>query len=140
MYPGGVEQRAANIEAGAGRSAAELVADVTAACAALEAGFDSIDEAAWAEGRGSAFGNERPVRVLPFIRRRETEVHLADMGLRAFSFEDWSDDYVAEELRRQQDQRGGLPAGADTLAPKRRLAWLLEREVVPELGAPGAWT
>ncbi len=47
QYPGGVEQRRADIEAGAGRPAAELVADVAATSRAVAREMAELPEAAW---------------------------------------------------------------------------------------------
>jgi maleylpyruvate isomerase len=98
QYPGGAEQRSADIESGASRSAADLVADVRSACAALERAWDSASDAAWAAGEGRLMKDGTvPLTELVFRRWREVEVHHADLGL-SFGWRDWSDEYVDLEL------------------------------------------
>ena len=97
QYPGGLEQRAADIEAGAARPADELRDDVRATCARLERAWSSTTDQAWASGSGRT---TRGVMTLPeilFRRWREVEVHHADLGL-GFGWRDWSDEYVDLEL------------------------------------------
>jgi maleylpyruvate isomerase len=82
MYPGGAEGRAADIEAGSGRGAHELLADVIAAQRHLETAWAGLSHEAWADGLGLRSG-PRPTTVadMAFIRWREVEVHHADLGL-----------------------------------------------------------
>jgi maleylpyruvate isomerase len=142
-YPGGREQREQEIEGGAGRPASELVADVVAATAALEACWDGCAD--WS-AHGLSWGAVEPLTELPFKRWREVEVHHVDLGL-GFGFEDWTPGYVRRELRRAEmawratHPMGltGLPAGALALTPPRRLAWLLGRLAVDGLADPPAW-
>ena len=96
QYPGGHEQRNADIEAGAGRSGADLGDDVRATAAALEAVWGRMTPEAWA-GHGLSRGDPWPCRILPFHRWREVEIHHADLGL-GYSPRDWPEDYVAREL------------------------------------------
>jgi maleylpyruvate isomerase len=162
QYPGGNRQRADDIEAGAGRSAAELVADVTRACRELEAAWADATEEMWRTGAGRGGGAHVPLGELPSRRWRETEVHHADLDL-DFGWSDWSDAFVAAELERTVD---GLPerlapgqglhliatdsgqhwdVGADgdrieVAADSRRLlAWLLGRLDDPALPAVAPW-
>lgn len=97
QYQGGRPARAADIEAGAGRSEADLVADVAGACRRLEEAWEATPGDVWERGRGRVVGGEWPVAQLPFRRWREVEVHHADLGL-GFGWQDWSDGYVAGEL------------------------------------------
>ena len=146
MYPGGMDQRTADIEAGAARPPAALAADVLAAGAALEAAWAGLGDDVWATGRGTGPAGERPVRDLPFVRWREVEIHLVDLGLPAYGVDDWDAGYVVLELARQEAgyrARHGvaeLPAGARALAPARRVAWLVGRLAVPGLGDAGPWS
>src|SRR4029077_10081492 len=87
MYPGGREQRTADIEAGARRTAAELRDDVATTAAQLEAVWAAMPAAAWA-GRGIPFSGESTMAELLFIRWREVTVHHADLGL-GYSWSDW---------------------------------------------------
>ena len=144
QYVGGVDGRAAEIDAGAGRSAVELVADVRAANAALEAMWAGADQRTWSgEGIGAIAG---PVAVadLPFRRWREVEVHHVDLG-RGYTSANWPGDYVRLEVARQTMTWASrrpmglteLPPAALALAPHARLAWWLGRRVLADLPAAG---
>lgn len=100
QYPGGQEQRRADIEAGAHRPAAELVADVRDAAARLERTWQATPDAAWARGTGRTARGELGLAEIVFRRWREVEVHHADLGL-DFTWRDWSTEYVDLELDRQ---------------------------------------
>jgi maleylpyruvate isomerase len=145
QYPGGTAQRNADIEAGAGRGAAALVADVVAASARLEAAWAATTDASrQAEGLTAA----GPVSIsgLPFRRRRETLVHHADLGL-AYSWRDWPDDYVRLELAqltmlwasRKPMGLTTLPAAAMALSDHERAAWLLGRATFEGLEPAGIY-
>jgi maleylpyruvate isomerase len=135
QYPGGVEQRTNDIEAGCNRPAAELVADLVEAIGRLEAAWDTTPDEVWATGQGGSMARG-PVSLQEWVfsRWRETEVHHSDLGI-GFSWVNWSAPYVAEELRRatvtyaaqQPAGQGELPAGALALVPSERLAWLMGR-------------
>ena len=144
QYPGGAAQRAGDIEAGAGRSAAELVADVTAAVATLEAAWAATPDEVWRTGRGRTDPRgDVGLDELVFRRWRETEVHHNDLGI-GFTWARWSPAYVDEELRRATaryvDTEGELPAAALALVPAERLAWLLGRHWPDGLHEAPAWT
>jgi maleylpyruvate isomerase len=133
MYPGGLEQRAADIEAGADRSAAELRADVAAANDRLEAAFTAMTDEAWTGSGMAAFG---PVamREVPTRRRTEVEVHHVDLGL-GYRWSDWPTEFVRVEIQRltmlwnsrQPMGLTGLPAAALGVTEHHRAAWLLGR-------------
>ncbi len=143
QYPGGAEQRAQEIEDGSGRPAAELVADVAAACAALDRVWATTPDHVWQMEGQMAVG---PVRLddLPFRRWRETVVHHADLGL-SYSHRDWPADYVRLETQRatmlwtSRRSMGltTLPTVALALSDHDRLAWLLGRLDVPGLEPAG---
>jgi len=131
QYPGGPEQRAGDIAAGADRPAAELVADLTAAIAALEAAWDTTTDEVWATGRGqTAAVGDVGLDELVFRRWRETEVHHNDLGI-GFTWARWTAAYVEEDLRRVTARYvakdGEMPQAALALVPAERLAWLLGR-------------
>jgi maleylpyruvate isomerase len=139
QYPGGFDQRTADIEAGADRCAGELVADVLASSARLRDAWFAMDDAAW-RGEGRVVEGVWPVTDLPFRRWREVEVHHADLGLR-FTWRDWSRLYTERELARCVAASAGrtsdgreveIPPGADE---RSALAWLLGRADSPA-GAP----
>ena len=147
QYPGGSQQRAGDIGVGAARPAPDLVDDLQASCARLEAAWATAPPEVWEHGRARAGGGavEMAVHELPFRRWREVEVHHADLGLPGFGPDDWSSGYIRRELDRQlmawRASRpmgmGGLPAAANSLPPARRLAWLLGRIEVSGLDHPG---
>jgi maleylpyruvate isomerase len=143
QYDGGFEGRAAEIEAGAGRPAAEQVADVRTSAWALEAAWATCPSEGWAgHGRGSR-GDQIPVADLPFRRWREVVVHHVDLGL-GYGWSEWPAEYVRLELDRQVmawRARMGmglttLPPAALALHPNERLAWLLGRHQVADLADP----
>jgi maleylpyruvate isomerase len=102
VYPGGPDRRNADIEAGAGRSAAALVEDVRRACRELEEVWARTDGATWRSGQAGMFGagdDRFPLSWLPYRRWREAAVHRTDLGLSPEPFwSTWPDDFVASEL------------------------------------------
>lgn len=128
QYAGGLEQRASDIEAGARRPAAEVVADVHDSCRRLEAAWASMPDDAWAGHGYNSAGREWPCAVLPFHRWREVEVHHADLGL-AFSWKDWSSAYVDRELPHAVASLQNRLT--DPKARRRLTAWLLGRVDTP---------
>jgi maleylpyruvate isomerase len=143
MYPGGREQRTADIEAGAQRPASAIVADVESTAAALEREWEAMTETAW-DGTGETIAGPVPMRDLPFIRWRETIVHHADLGL-DFSWQDWDAEYVRVELNRltmlwaSRKPMGmtQLPPEVTAVTANHRVAWLLGRADVEGLGPAG---
>ena len=143
MYPGGREQRTGDIEAGSGRSAAELLADVTATASELEATWAAMPDEAWT-GRGITFAGELTMSDLLFIRWREATVHHADLGL-DFAWSDWDPEYVRAELARLTPLWASRkPMGLTELPPEalrvgdhHRVAWLLGRAEIEGLGPAG---
>lgn len=145
QYPGGAPARAAAIEAGAGRAARALVADVRSTIWVLEGAWASATAATWA-GHGvksHAGGGRVAVADLVAMRWRETEVHLADLDLGP-TWRDWSDDFVRMDVAsmttrwasRRPMGMAALPQAALRLDPRERLAWLLGRHEVAGLPAP----
>lgn len=136
QYPGGREQRNGDIEAGARRSAVDLVADLRAANAGLEQCWSSFE--VWPDGLG--------VDDLVQRRWREVEVHHADLGPSfGRSYRDWSAEYLRLDLRhftmlwdsRRPMGMTGLPPKVQALAEPDRLAWLLGRLAVPGVEPAG---
>jgi maleylpyruvate isomerase len=144
QYPDGAAQRSGDIEAGAGRPAAELVADVAVSIANLEAAWATTPDDVWRRGRGRLEASgDTGLDELVFRRWRETEVHHNDLGI-GFTWARWAPGYVAEDLRRHTaryiDTEGELPAAALALLPAERLAWLLGRHWPDGLHEAPAWT
>lgn len=143
MYPGGRDQRTGDIEAGARRTAAEIVADVTTTVVRLEAVWDAMPSSAWG-GRGITIAGEETMADLLFIRWRETEVHHADLGL-GFSWSDWDAEYVRLDLvrlgmlwaSRKPMGMTALPSEAKSVDDRHRLAWLLGRAEIDGLTPAG---
>jgi maleylpyruvate isomerase len=163
QYPGGLEQRAADIEAGAARPAAALRDDVRATCERLEQAWAATPDAAWASGTGRTSRGEMTLPQIVFRRWREVEVHHADLGL-GFGWQDWSDAYVDLELdeaalglaarlpgemsvRLQPTDAVGCwivetvpQERVELRAPRHELlAWLLGRHPRPDWPALGPW-
>lgn len=127
QYLGGAEQRNADIEAGAGRSAAALADDVARTAQELEDTWAAMTPEAWA-GHGLSRGLPWPCRQLPFYRWREVEVHHVDLGV-GYDIAEWPEPYVAAELPRVL---AVLPQRiTDAGARRRLLAWLLGRAGQP---------
>ena len=111
MYDG-EEARAADIEAGAGRPAAELAADVTASAARLAETWARLDDADW---QREALTREGPVPAVRLIgmRWREVEIHRVDLA-DGYGPGDWPASFVAPLLPSLLDPRRigpRLPAG-----------------------------
>ena len=144
QYAGGNEQRAADIEAGAARPAAELVADVAASAARLEQAWAATPDVVWRTGQGRVVSGVWPVAELPFRRWREVEIHHVDLGL-GYGIDDWPDDYVEAELARARPSLAArLPAGVtfdpDSINRRRLLAWIVGRGDEPDLPQLSPWT
>ena len=137
------DQRIIEIEAGAGRSAADHLAGIATACARLEAAWAAMTPEGWA-GEGLTVHGPVAATDLPFRRWRETVVHHADLGL-AYTWRDWPSEYVRLELARatmlwaSRRPMGltALPAATVALDDRERLAWLLGRTEVPGVAPAG---
>lgn len=145
MYPGGMDQRGADIAGGADRPAEALVDDVRMASWRLEQCWATLSAEAWAMS-GIAPSGPRPATDVPWLRVREVEVHRVDLGL-GYTLEDWPSDYVALDLRRMSmlwasRQPMGLtvmPEAAMRAGDRQRLAWLLGRGEIAGLGPAGVY-
>ena len=139
QYAGGFTSRNADIEAGAPRDWAALVADVRSSAAALEEVFATQER--WDLAMTNSSGESVPHGDLPNRRLREVLVHHADLGDDGFTPEQWPPDYVREELRRmemlynarQPMGATGLPEAAKQAPPLQRLCWLLGRRDIEGL-------
>ena len=145
MYVGGRQSRRGDIEAGAGRPANDLLADLHRASDRLDALFAgaTAGDRVW-RGRGATFGGEITIDDLPGRRRVEVEIHRVDLGL-GYRFVDWPGDFLRSELTRMTGVWASrkpmgfddLPEAALALAPADRFAWLVGRLVVDGLAPAG---
>jgi maleylpyruvate isomerase len=97
QYEGGYAGRDADIEAGAGRPAAEIIDDVRRSAHAVDAAWRSVEPAAWAGRSRDVNGRERPLFELPSRRWQEVEVHVVDIDV-GVSHRDWPEQFVLEWL------------------------------------------
>jgi maleylpyruvate isomerase len=95
MYPGGAEQRAADIAAGADERAAALLLDLRRASDALIDAWSALPADAW--DRIGITSVERTMRDMLWVRLREVEVHHVDLAL-GYEASDWPVPFVAAAL------------------------------------------
>ena len=144
QYAGGFEGRAAEIEAGAGRSAEVLITEFRTSSDALAAAWRGLPLPAWSQTTRDVGGRERPLRALPSRRWQELEVHLVDLEV-GVTYAQWSDDFVAVFLPRlRATVTDRLPEGARLKAlnfgdPREELAWLYGRLPRPDLPDLAPW-
>lgn len=101
-YAGGQAERAAGIEAGYGRPAAELIADVKESNRRLEEAWATTNEGTWETGLSRGGAGTLTLADGVLHRWREVEVHLADLGLTDLGGPAWDDlspAYVNLELQ-----------------------------------------
>ncbi len=126
QYAGGVEGRAADIAAGADRSADELVADVRTSAGAVDHLITTLPPDLWDAHSITSRGVEEDSRAVVFSRWREVAVHHGDLGLTDAPVP-LPDALVAEWLPLEL---ANLPNRGD---PAALLAWILGRGPAPEL-------
>ena len=124
QYPGGLEQRRHEIEAGAGRRADALVADVRTSSAAVARTVRSLPDPAWGAPSRTARGVVEPSRDAVFSRWREVVVHHGDLGFGAVPL---PPALVATWLARE------LPHLGERTDAAALLAWVIGRGDAPEL-------
>ncbi len=124
QYPGGLEQRRDDIEAGAARPASELVADVARSSAEVDRVVNELSDAAWDAPSRTSRGVVEDSRACVFSRWREVAVHHGDLGLRAVSL---PPALVATWLEQE------LPRLAQRTDPAQLLAWVIGRSDPPVL-------
>ena len=117
QYPGGSEQRAAEIAAGRDARSAALLADLRRSCDALMESWHQLPDDAWGRiGRG--FQTERTMREWVWSRWREVEVHHVDLGL-GYSPSEWPVAFAARGLEHAFDdlpkraKRNRMPVDSD---------------------------
>lgn len=131
QYEGGAEGRAAGIEAGAGRPAAELLADLRDACGAVDDLLPVVADEVWEREVLAGNGPTTvPAARLVYARWREVEVHHVDLG-RGYRPADWPPELVQRMLPELLET---LPGRAD---PAALLAWTTGRGPAPDLAPWG---
>lgn len=130
QYEGGDEGRAAQIEQGAGRPAAVVVADVVAASDRLDAYFPQVTDEVWAGEVMAGSSRRIPATRLAFSRWREVEIHLVDLGL-GYEPADWPPALVARQLPEL------LQDLAQRTDPAQLMAWAIGRGPAPDLAPWG---
>jgi maleylpyruvate isomerase len=91
------EARQAGIEAGAGRTAADLTADVRGTAIAFAAEAASLPDEAWAAQVQMLTGPPMPARRVLDSRLREVEIHHVDLGA-GYRPADWPAEFAADNL------------------------------------------
>jgi maleylpyruvate isomerase len=91
------EARQADIEAGAGRSAADLAADVQATAIAFAAEAASLPDEAWTAQVQGLTGPPIPGRSVLDWRLRELEIHHVDLAV-GYRPGDWPGEFVTASL------------------------------------------
>ena len=128
QYEGGLQTRAADIAAGAGRPATELIADLGRAIAGLDNMWRRVPQEVWTTGHGRMGSGELcPCAEMPFRRWREVEIHRVDLGLGPEPA-DWPPAYIELELPRTL---AGVPDRLPAADRATLLAWLVGRADAP---------
>ncbi len=120
QYEGGRDGRAREIDEAAHRAAAELLADLHSADAALESLYAELPDDVWERPVLNIAGEQTPAPEIVFHRWREVETHHVDLGL-GYHVSDWPDELVARWLPILLDR---LPRRAD---PQALAGWLVDR-------------
>jgi maleylpyruvate isomerase len=134
-YPGGPAQRDDDIDQGARRPAAGILADLNAAQHRLELVWDRSVAAGWPHAELRA-ADRWPITASPVRRLREVEVHHVDLGL-GYEPSDWPEDYVAWELPMLLATVPGRVHRTDDM--RALVAWLSGRRPVPSAIDLDAW-
>lgn len=105
------EARAADIEAGARRPVATLVADLAESSRVLARTWSDLDDAAWQRTVLHRRLGRMPAGVIPAHRWREVEIHRVDLDL-GYRPADWPRSFVTHLLdERVHGVSGRLPTG-----------------------------
>lgn len=118
--------RDADIEAGAGRPAGVLAADVRESAAVFAREASLVPDGAWTVlVRRTPGGEQFPAGAVLLRRLGEVEIHHADLGL-GYGYRDWPEEFVAAYLPRVASSWAGRldapaclisPAGTDDRLP-----------------------
>jgi maleylpyruvate isomerase len=126
QYPGGVEQRRDDIEAGAARPAPDLVLDVRRTSAAVERAMADLPAAGWDAPSRTSRGVVESSRDAVLSRWREVVVHHGDLGVAPVPL---PPGLVEVWLPRE------LPRLAERSDPAALLSWIIGRGDPPVLAA-----
>jgi maleylpyruvate isomerase len=96
MYPSSAA-REEDIEAGAGRPAAELAADIAHSAAAFATEAACMPAEAWVTHVRALYGPPFPVRAILDRRLGEVVIHHSDLGA-GYTPDDWPADFVSDAL------------------------------------------
>jgi len=140
QYPGGQKTRQALIDEASSWEPAKAVSELRKAIYTLEGAWAGATSDIWQATGIRSTGSSIAMHELPFLRWRESVVHLTDLNM-GISYNEWPDYYVRLELERQKMAWAAshpmgltqLPQAAMKLPEKQRLAWLLQREDVEGL-------
>jgi maleylpyruvate isomerase len=102
------EARAADIEAGAGRPADQVIADVASSAAAFITRARALPDEAWLAVVNGIRGPDHPAWFVLNRRLFEVEVHHADLGAN-YGPQNWPDWFVSAELYRVTSEYGQNP-------------------------------
>jgi maleylpyruvate isomerase len=80
QYPGGWDKRNGDIEAGSGRPAKEVVADISSSARHLDDAIDAMPADAWDRDVRFLRVGIQPASRCVFTRWREIEIHWSDLG------------------------------------------------------------
>lgn len=110
QYPS-PEARDQEIEAGHGRPAAELLADIANSAAALADEAASLADAAWAAEVAGMRRGAHPAWFTLWRRLSEVEIHHVDLDA-GYRPADWPADFAAQALERVAGNFAGVDSGA----------------------------
>ncbi|MGI5218714.1 maleylpyruvate isomerase family mycothiol-dependent enzyme [Nocardia sp. CA-290969] len=99
------QQRTADIEAGAKRSATDLTDWLNASVRKLGVAMDALTGEQWRTDIVTAQGRTVPATEIPWLRAREVCVHAVDLGT-GTTFADLPDDFLAALVADIQGKRG----------------------------------
>jgi len=102
-HPG---ERSEGIAAGAGRSSAELLADLKGSAAALDGEAARLPDTAWAAQVGGAPGNTHPAWYTLWRRLMEVELHHVDLSA-GYTVADWPEPFATYCLTKVADDFTG---------------------------------
>ncbi len=123
------QERSEGIERGAGRPAAELLADLDESAAALDAAAASLPAAAWAAHVAGTGDDGHPAWYTLWRRLTEVEIHHADLGL-GYSPADWPLAFATYSLEQYAELLSSARSPTTVLRASDAL-------VVARIGPPG---